>query len=70
MASNCDVKHGRTIIVACCVLHNFCRLHNDGTLVNPATDNTDDIANDNDVQPPIQTKRLLEALSQRARILI
>lgn len=60
------MKQVGSIVVACCVLHYFCRLHSDRRLVNPATDNTDDMTNDNDVQFPIQARQLLEVASQRA----
>ena len=65
-ALNCDVKHARTITIACCMLHNFCNRNNDKILVNPAFNYTDDMSNDNDVHPAIQTKYLLKATSLRA----
>ena len=42
----------------------FYRYENDTRFVNPASDNTDDMPNDNDVQPTTQIRHLLEATSQ------
>ena len=64
-ALNYDVKYARTIIVACCVLHNFCKSHYDRKLVYPATDNTDNIPIN--VQPPIQTKMITKGGVTRCR---
>lgn len=65
-AVNCVVEHAGTITVACCVLHNFCKLHNDRRQGNPVINNTSDITNGNDVQLPIQTRQLSEAVLQCA----
>jgi hypothetical protein len=57
-ALNCNVKHVQIIIVACCVLHNLCIYNIDSRFVNMAPDNTDDMLNDNDVQPTTHTRYL------------
>ena len=48
------------------MLINFCRYNNDRRFVNPASDNTHDMPNDNDVQPTTQTSYLSKAALQYA----